>query len=104
MLEFWNVGPDQARIERATVYTFHSALATQWRRGNLLIAGDAAHQNTPSGGFGKVTGLVFALVILQLISTAFNLLNFSQFLTLAIWGATLILVSGVTRLREHFLR
>jgi simple sugar transport system permease protein len=51
-----------------------------------------------------VTGLVFALVILQLISTAFNLLNFSQFLTLAIWGATLILVAGVTRLREHFLR
>jgi ribose/xylose/arabinose/galactoside ABC-type transport system permease subunit len=59
---------------------------------------------SPSGGFGKVTGLVFALVILQLISTAFNLLNFSQFLTLAIWGATLILVAGVTRLREHFLR
>jgi len=57
---------------------------------------------SPSGGFGKVVGLVFALVILQLISTAFNLLNFSQFLTLAIWGGTLIAVAAVARLREYF--
>ena len=57
---------------------------------------------SPSGGFGKVVGLVFALVILQLISTAFNLMNFSQFLTLAIWGGTLIIVAGIARLREHF--
>ncbi len=61
---------------------------------------------SPSGGFGKVTGLVFALVILQLISTAFNLMNFSQFLTLAIWGGTLIAVAAVARLRMSlgFLR
>ena len=57
---------------------------------------------SPSGGFGKVVGLVFALVILQLISTAFNLMNFSQFLTLGIWGGTLIVVAGVARLREYF--
>lgn len=55
---------------------------------------------SPSGGFGKVAGLVLALVILQLISTAFNLLNFSQFLTLGIWGGTLIAVATVARLRE----
>ena len=58
---------------------------------------------SPSGGFGKVTGLVIALVILQLISTAFNLMNFSQFLTLTIWGATLIAVAGVGRIRTHLL-
>ena len=57
---------------------------------------------SPSGGFGKVVGLVFALVILQLISTAFNLMNFSQFLTLAIWGGTLIVVAAVARLRDYF--
>ena len=56
---------------------------------------------SPSGGFGKVVGLVFALVILQLISTAFNLMNFSQFLTLAIWGGTLIAVAAVARLRDY---
>lgn len=54
---------------------------------------------SPSGGFGKVGGLVLALVILQLISTSFNLLNFSQFLTLAIWGGTLVAVAAVARLR-----
>lgn len=57
---------------------------------------------SPSGGFGKVAGLVFALFILQLISTAFNLMNFSQFLTLAIWGGTLIVVAASARLRESF--
>lgn len=57
----------------------------------------------PFGGFGKVGGLVLALVILQVISSAFNVLGFSQFLTLAIWGGTLIAVSAVPYLRT-FLR
>ena len=49
----------------------------------------------PFGGFGKVGGLVLALIILQVISSAFNLLGLSQFLTLAIWGALLIAVTAV---------
>jgi simple sugar transport system permease protein len=49
----------------------------------------------PFGGFGKVGGLMMALILLQLISSAFNLLNFSPFLTVAIWGALII---GVTAL------
>jgi simple sugar transport system permease protein len=51
----------------------------------------------PSGGFGRVSGLVLALVILQLVSTAANLLNISQFLSLALWGAILLGVAGVGR-------
>ncbi len=47
----------------------------------------------PFGGFGKVGGLILALIILQVISSAFNLLGFSQFLTIAIWGALLIATS-----------
>ena len=38
----------------------------------------------PFGGFGKVGGLMVALVLLQLISSAFNLLDFSPSLTVAI--------------------
>ena len=49
----------------------------------------------PFGGFGKVGGLVMALILLQVISSAFNLLDFSPFLTLAIWG---VLILGVTAL------
>jgi ribose/xylose/arabinose/galactoside ABC-type transport system permease subunit len=53
----------------------------------------------PFGGFGKVGGLMLALIILQMISSAFNLLNLSQFLTLAIWGGVLIAVAAVPHLR-----
>jgi simple sugar transport system permease protein len=49
----------------------------------------------PFGGFGKVGGLILALIILQVISSAFNLLNLSQFLTLAIWGGILIAVAAI---------
>jgi ribose/xylose/arabinose/galactoside ABC-type transport system permease subunit len=52
----------------------------------------------PYGGFGRVGGLVLALLILQVISSAFNLLGLSQFLTLAIWGAVLLGTSFVARL------
>ncbi len=56
----------------------------------------------PFGGFGKVGGLVMALVILQVISSAFNLMNFSPFLTVAIWGVLIIAVAGMGVLRERF--
>jgi simple sugar transport system permease protein len=54
----------------------------------------------PAGGFGRVSGLVLALVILQLVSTAANLLNISQFLGLALWGVILLGVAGVSRVWE----
>ena len=55
----------------------------------------------PFGGIGKVGGLILALIILQVISSAFNLLNLSQFLTLAIWGGILIAVAAVPHLRGN---
>ncbi|WP_428375148.1 ABC transporter permease [Lichenicoccus sp.] len=56
----------------------------------------------PSGGFGKVSGLLIALAILQLISTGFNLLGLSEFLTLTIWGVTLVAISGLGVLRQRY--
>ena len=52
----------------------------------------------PFGGFGRVMGLVLALIILQVISSGLNLLGLSAHLTLAIWGAILILVMAVSYL------
>ena len=49
----------------------------------------------PFGGFGKVGGLVMALILLQVISSAFNLLDFSPFLTVAIWGVLIIAVTAL---------
>ncbi|MEO7337652.1 MAG: ABC transporter permease [Caldimonas sp.] len=55
----------------------------------------------PLGGFGKVGGLVMALVLLQLISSAFNLLNMSPFLTVSIWGGLIVGVTALTVLLEN---
>lgn len=57
----------------------------------------------PYGGFGRVTGLVVALLILQTISSGFNLLGFSQYLTLALWGFTLIAVMAAKRFTSAML-
>ena len=45
-----------------------------------------------AGGFGKVSGLVIALVILQVVSNGLNLMRVNNFLTIAIWGGILVLV------------
>ncbi len=51
------VTPDQADIERAVIYTFHSVLAETWRKGRLLLAGDSAHQTPPFLGQGMCAGM-----------------------------------------------
>ena len=56
LLEPW-VRPDQATIVRHKVYTFRSLLADTWRRGRMLIVGDAAHVMPPFMGQGMCSGL-----------------------------------------------
>jgi simple sugar transport system permease protein len=49
----------------------------------------------PLGGFGKVSGLFVALLVLQVISSGVNLLGINAQLTAAMWGATMIVVMFV---------
>lgn len=46
----------------------------------------------PDGGFGKLAGVVIALFTLQALSSGFNLLGVSSFITVGLWGVLLILV------------
>lgn len=56
MMARW-LGPRDARLERAAVYTFHSVVQEGWRKGRLLLAGDACHQTPPFLGQGMCAGM-----------------------------------------------
>jgi simple sugar transport system permease protein len=46
----------------------------------------------PMGGFGTVTGVILATAVLQMVSSGFNVLRFSQFFYLAAQGGVLVFV------------
>lgn len=73
--------------------TFNSASA-DYAQSYLLVTILAAVLGgvDPFGGFGTVSGLMIALAILQVLSSGLNQYGLSNYLTVAIWGGTLIAV------------
>ncbi len=49
--------PGDARLWRAATYRFRSLISNQWRRGRILLAGDAAHMTPPFMSQGMVQGI-----------------------------------------------
>jgi simple sugar transport system permease protein len=50
----------------------------------------------PYGGYGKVLGVILAVVSLQFISSGLNILRFSNFTREFVWGALLLLVMVIS--------
>ncbi len=82
--------------------TFNSA-SPDYAQSYLLVTILAAVLGgvDPFGGFGKVSGLMLALAILQVISSGFNQFGLSPYLTAAIWGLVLIAVMTVQTIRPY---
>lgn len=57
LLADWNVTPDDAEIVRQLVYTFEARIATEWRRGDVFLMGDACHTMPPFMGQGMCSGI-----------------------------------------------
>lgn len=53
----------------------------------------------PYGGFGKVSGLILAVLSLQFLSSGFNMLQTSNFFTQFLWGGLLLLVMAANTIQ-----
>lgn len=60
LLQRW-LKPGEAELKRSAVYRFHGLVAREWRRGRVLLAGDAAHMTPPFMAQGMVQGMRDAL-------------------------------------------
>lgn len=55
----------------------------------------------PDGGYGKVSGVTLSIIVLQIISSAFNILRVNSFIKTFVWGILLIVIMIATRLIER---
>jgi len=55
--------PHRYEVLQKGIYKVHQRVAGEWRKGRMLLAGDAAHLNNPLGAFGLNGGLHDAIML-----------------------------------------
>lgn len=65
----------------------------------LLIA--VLGGTNPDGGRGNVLGVTLSIIVLQLVSSAFNILRVNSFIKTCVWGLILIAIMIATNLIER---
>jgi len=66
------ISPNDAKLERAAVYTFRSRIAMAWQQGRVFLAGDSAHQTPPFMGQGMCAGVRDAANLAWKLSAVLN--------------------------------
>lgn len=64
--------PVPYETKHRTIYRVHQRVADTFRRGRLLLAGDAAHLNNPLGGFGLNSGLQDAMNLTDKLAAVYR--------------------------------
>lgn len=72
LLAPWNIYPYNATLERHAVYTFRGSWADQWKKGRVMLAGDAAHLMPPFLGQGLCGGMRDAMALGWRLSAVLN--------------------------------
>jgi len=56
---------DPFEIQMSSIYSVHQRIADSFRKGRVILAGDAAHLNNPTGGMGLNSGVHDAYLLAQ---------------------------------------
>jgi 3-(3-hydroxy-phenyl)propionate hydroxylase len=59
-------------IRYQSIYRVHQRVASEWRHGRVLLAGDAAHLNNPLGGFGLNSGIHDAVSLAEKLAKVWH--------------------------------
>lgn len=65
-------GADPVDIPDKRIYRVHCRIAGSWRRGRMLLAGDAAHLNSPKGGMGMNGGIHDAFELTEALASIYR--------------------------------
>jgi 3-(3-hydroxy-phenyl)propionate hydroxylase len=56
-MQYFHAHPKPYEVHYKSIYRVHQRVAHEFRRGRVLLAGDAAHLNNPLGAFGLNSGI-----------------------------------------------